>query len=169
MNIIIRQPNDNDVELYKHCFSNQEFHHNIYNDEPLDIEHYGNNNKRDLKFVLETIVDNVYRPTGFANFYYDSDNNIPTFVGGIIPEKINSGLGVYLNIAIFDYLFSNNIVSTIYSGVYKFNTRSYKMLLALGFKLIDNSQESYELQISKKDFDNGFVNHLKHKCLYKKL
>lgn len=155
-----------DLPLYKHCFANDEFHYMLYNREPINIDRYVNHGKDDFVFVCSIKnAQNNFVDFGFVHFYYKEENNY-TYVGGLIPEYFNSGLGVYTSIAILDYMFRQIDELVITTGVFKYNIRSLKMLKKMGFSQIKDVEEKEILKLTASTFNNQFTNHIKKKIIY---
>jgi RimJ/RimL family protein N-acetyltransferase len=158
-----RPATTSDLPLYKHCFANDEFHYMLYNREPINIDRYVNHGKDDFVFICSIKnTQDSFVDFGFVHFYYKEENNY-TYVGGLIPEYFNSGLGVYTSIAILDYMFSQIDKLVITTGVFKHNIRSLKMLNKMGFYQIKENNNKHILKLTKDEFNNNFVKHIRKK------
>lgn len=152
-----------DEDIYKACFENDEFAKMLYYPNGVDIKTYIAESAVDYKFVVLYQEEKI----GFIHFYYNSLLNKYTYVGGLHPSKFNSGLGVYLSVAILDYMFAKIERKEIFSGVFSYNNRSYKMLLAIGFKVYKQTTEKHMMSLTLKDFNNSeFVNRIKQRVKY---
>lgn len=155
-----------DLPLYKHCFANDEFHYMLYNRKPINIDRYVNHGKDDFVFICSIKnTQDSFVDFGFAHFYYKEENNY-SYVGGLIPEYFNSGLGVYTSIAILDYMFSQIDKLVITTGVFKHNFRSLKMLKKMGFCQIKDVGDKEILKLTASTFNNQFTKHLKQNIIY---
>lgn len=155
-----------DLPLYKHCFANDEFHYMLYNREPINIDRYVNHGKDDFVFICSIKnTQDSFVDFGFVHFYYKEENNY-TYVGGLIPEYFNSGLGVYTSIAILDYMFNQIDKLVITTGVFKHNIRSLKMLKKIGFCQIKDVGDKEILKLTASTFNNQFTKHLKQNIIY---
>lgn len=168
MNLFFKRTTESDIPFYTDCFQNREFQYMIYGDSPLNLiqlKNYIDRNDRDYKFVvtLEKHSENV--TIGFVHFYYYNENTY-TFVGGLLPKYINSGLGVSASIAALSLLFEIKKHVSIETGIYKHNPRSLKIMLAIGFIITEEKKEKYILLLDNDGFNNDFVLNIRKKINY---
>ncbi len=164
-----RQTHTLDIGFYAECFQSREFQNMLYGDEQISLnflKKYIQYNADDLKFIcaLQTKEGESVN-VGFAHFYH-KEQNIYTYVGGIHPKYFNTGIGVYASVAVLDLLYDLKNDSIIKTGVYKYNTRSFKMLQAIGFVVSCDTNDKTMMELSPDSFNNKFVEILKSKISY---
>lgn len=153
-------PSEADISLYEKCFQNDEFCTSLYGHNNVNLKRFVSVEKGVLKYVTEKLdIETGYEPIGFAHFY-PAKNGSLTYVGGITPELFNVGIGVRANIAMLTFVFQCEPKCEILAGVFKYNTRSLKMLIASGFKHMCSNEKRYILSLKKEDFENDFVNRI---------
>ncbi len=172
MNFSFRYSSIKDINFYTECFENEEFQYMLYHNEPLNInriEHYVLDNGKDLKFVGSVEDKNgVLTDVGFAHFYYKEEGAY-TYVGGVHPKYFNHGYGIYASIAMLSLFYDLKPKVKITTGIYKYNQRSLKADLAIGFILTGETEDKYLLKLTKDSFDNDFVRRIKRNMQYRLL
>ena len=170
MNFSFRYSSIRDINFYTECFRNEEFQYMLYHNEPLSInriEHYVLNNGKDIKFVGSVEGGNgALKDVGFAHFYY-KEEGVYTYVGGVHPKYFNHGYGIYASIAMLSLFYDLKPKVKITTGIYKYNQRSLKADLAIGFILTGETEDKYLLKLTKDSFDNDFVRRIKRNMQYR--
>lgn len=169
MQFAFRRTSSADIDFYKECFCNEEFRYMLYCNEPINenrLERYVMNNGKDMKFIcsIKDEYDNL-KDIGFAHFYYKEENAY-SYVGGVRPCYFNHGYGVSASIAMLSLIYDLNPNIKISTGVYKYNQRSLKADLAIGFTIINEIDEKWILKLTKDAFNNDFVKRVKLKMKY---
>ena len=163
IHLIFKETSFEDNEFYRACFENQEFAKMLYYPNGVDINTYIAKSINDHKFIV--LHNNL--KVGFIHFYYNSKLNRYSYVGGLHPSKFNSGLGVYISVCVLDYFFLQNISREVFSGVFSYNLRSYKMMTAIGFKTYGVTSDKILMSLNVDNFnENEFVNKIKHRVSY---
>ncbi|MDR1551853.1 MAG: hypothetical protein LBS69_00090 [Prevotellaceae bacterium] len=158
MKFQIRNTVANDIAVYKKCIENNEFRWNLYGNNVVKIEEcilYKGTHK---KFIVSKTDNDTIEDVGFCDFYFNKEIEEYIYSGGVLAKFFNSGIGVYANIAVLSYMFTvdSNIVIKVY--IYKYNQRSLKMALAIGFQFHSETDDENILKLSVNQFDNQFVN-----------
>lgn len=166
IHLTFRATSFEDEGFYRACFENAEFAKMLYYPNGMDINAYIAKSINDHKFVVLYKNEKI----GFVHFYYNSKLNKYTYVGGLHPSKFNTGLGVYISVCILDYFFSQRKSKEIFSGVYSYNIRSYRMMKAIGFETYGISDDKILMTLSVDDFsEKEFVDKIKRRVSYSML
>ena len=148
MNILIRALCDCDFQTYRTCYSNAEFKHFIYGDKPIDIEESFRNivdkKNGELEAYLVLYKDSesneTYNVVGFCNFLKHPEypfrirKETYAFNGGILPIFFNTGMGIFACASLLKLFFLKHPDADLYASTFHYNSRSTKMLKALGFE-----------------------------------
>ena len=158
-----------DIDFYTECFYNDEFQYMLYHNDPINVnnlERYIANNGKDIQFIGSIMdEDGFLKDVGFAHFYYKEENAY-TYVGGVHPKYFNHGYGVYASIAMLSLIYDLMPNIKISTGIYKYNRRSLKADLAIGFTITRETDEKWLLELTKEGFNNDFVHRVKLKMKY---
>lgn len=176
MNILIRTLRDCDIHTYRMCYSNAEFKHFIYGDKPIDIEESFSKLVRKRGDDLEAYMvlykehknDEAYRVVGFCNFLkhpeypFEVRKETYTFNGGILPILFNTGMGIFACVALLKLFTIKHPYSDLYASTFHDNTRSAKMLMALGFERLQQCWygKNHFILDAKLYMENDFVKRL---------
>lgn len=145
-----------DIDIYTTCLNNPEFSEMLYKGEHVSLRKYLSNTPGDYKFVGHIVTPSERKPIGFAHFY-GRGNSIFNYLGGIVPEYFNSGVGLYASVGMLSTFFNIVPNASIITGIYKFNERSLKVDLALGFILERETEEKWILSLKPSGFQNAFT------------
>jgi RimJ/RimL family protein N-acetyltransferase len=157
MQLIIRPTTSKDIDFYKSCFDNSEFYRNVFGTHCLNINKFVSEEQEHLKYLISVEKNQDIKNFAFAHFYYNSILNHYDLVGGINPKYFNSGMGVYACIVALSQFFVLYPLATVETQTYKYNTRSYKMLVAIGFSKRKETQEKNILELNSELYENDFV------------
>ena len=147
--------------VYTQCFSNNKWIENYgLNPTNFNIHDYIQNS---VLFTYENvkriiISDKKHSAFGFAHLCFEKNNCV--VVGGVLPDMINSGKGIYTAIITYDYLFQKNTLDTITIAVLKTNQNSLKMNFKMGFIKINEVHSDigtkFILTLDRTNFPNKF-------------
>ncbi|MDR1984893.1 MAG: hypothetical protein LBQ28_08725 [Prevotellaceae bacterium] len=154
----IRNTTPNDIGFYQYCFENSEFHWNLFGYNYRDIKKSVSYEKRYLKYIISILGNKQQKDIAFTHFCYEDISQEYWFSGGISPQFFNSGMGIYVGVIVLKYFFKLFSSAIVKAGTYKHNKRSTKMLLALGFQIIEIRDNEIIMQITLQLFNNEFVN-----------
>jgi RimJ/RimL family protein N-acetyltransferase len=157
MKFQIRKTSEKDMAFYQHCFGNSEFCRNLYGNDKLNLQKYVSNEEKHLKFIISQIDNEKREDVAFWHFYYNPNSNDYDLVGGVAPEFFNLGTTSCSCIAILSYMFENNPEFIFKTGVFKYNQRSLKACMAIGFKPIEETNEKIILKLTPAQFKTEFV------------
>lgn len=159
MEFLFRPTTDEDFDLYLRCFKNEEFQNMMYYNSPIKVlylKDYIAQNDKDFKLICSVKkFDRSIINLGFVHIYYKSEN-LYSYVGGILPQYFNSGLGLYASAAMLSYLTSKYNSWKIQTTIYKHNIRSLKIHLRLGFKIISDESNRFCMELTPNSFRNDF-------------
>ncbi|MDR2385457.1 MAG: hypothetical protein LBD80_07360 [Tannerella sp.] len=158
MKFSIRNTLDKDISLYQICFDDTEFHYFLFGDNNKDIHKFVSIDDNYLKYIISRENNHRQEDIAFVHFCYNPASQEYWFSGGIIPHLFNSGLGIYVAVAIISYFFKYNQNATVKAGTYKYNQRSLRMLQSLGFKILEYKNKEIILKLTFSYFNNEFVN-----------
>ncbi len=162
MKLFFRIVSADDKNMYQDCFRNSEFYTMLFGQTRLNIDKMLSVEKGAYKFSLFSEDGDFL---GFSQFFH-KDGDIFSFIGGISPIYFNSGLGVYGSVCIIDFLFNSIGAKGIITGVFKYNTRSLRMLNAIGFKSTSTFEDKILMSLSRYDFSNSFNQIILEKTKY---
>lgn len=140
----------------------------LYGDCPLklsQLDNYISKNNKDYKFVILLEKGAKIITIGFVHFYYNFDNQY-TYVGGIHPDFFNSGLGALASVAALSLFYEINRQASFDTAIYKHNLRSLRLHLAIGFIIVNETEEMYFLFLNKENFNNNFVMNVRRRIYY---
>lgn len=138
----IRNSTDADVSKYallvrnKEWLKNTGFKENEFDNDSQIESFLRKKNDDDVRWL---VFDERKGFVGFIHFNAFFDKYVVA-IGGLIPECLNSGLGVIYFAKCIDLYYKLGGCRIIHSHVYQRNLRSCKMNLALGFKLLEIRQ-----------------------------
>lgn len=154
-----------DLSTYTACLDNPEFSEMLYRGEHVNLKKYLSDSPGDYKFVGHLVTPAERKPIGFAHFY-GRENNVFNYLGGIVPEYFNSGVGLYASVGVLSTFFSIVPNASIITGIYKFNDRSLKVDLALGFVLERETDEKWILSLNPINFQNAFTDKIRQRITF---
>lgn len=152
MHIFIRKQDKNDILFYETCLCNTEFLLNFWGHKRISVKEFLNSYSYENYMI--GLSDKYPNPSGFCIFRNYLDTSSYFFYGGIDPSLFNSGVGVYLCVAMLEHFFKKHNNARIFGNVFNSNSRSMKMLKALGFSEYEKRVDSIMLI---NDIDN-FLN-----------
>ncbi len=138
----IRFAKPNDRYIYNVCFTNENWRklYGIYIDQKtVDsyLQSFAPYNTLDGEYyILEKDEEGV----GFLNLLFESETEV-ILSGGIMPEKMNQGLGIVFYIYSIKYLMTNRAIKQITTYVEKDNFLSNKIHQKLGFTVFDMTKD----------------------------
>ena len=141
----------------------------MYGNDPLklhQLEKYISRNNTDLKFVASIEERDERIRIGFAHFYLREDGRY-SYVGGLHPTFFNSGVGVSASVSAISLFFDIYPNIDLVTGIFKHNTRSLRIHLALGFKQFRETEEKVILALKREDFNNDFVRSVRTRLEYR--
>jgi len=153
MNILIRNLQQGDFDIYKKCYSNTEFKKFMYGNKKIDIddcflkmlENARDNRESYVVFYSTDEQTTKYNIVGFCNFLkydkYPFEVSRETFAinGGLLPSLFNKGIGIYSCVSILSLFFHKHPDSDLYASTFEDNIRSSKMLTAVGFEQLNQT------------------------------
>ena len=154
-----------DLNTYTACLDNPEFSEMLYRGELVNLKKYLSDSQGDYKFVGHLVTPAERKPIGFAHFYR-RENNVFNYLGGIVPYFFNSGVGLYASVGVLSTFFSIVPNASIITGIYKFNERSLKVDLALGFVLERETEEKWILSLNPINFQNAFTDKVRQRITF---
>lgn len=163
MQFTFRPPNETDYSFYSECFRNEEFKYMLFGNERLiqdPRDWFMNNNERDLRYVV-SLKDNNERSRIGMVLFLRRDNGQYTYLGGIHPRYFNSGLGGYASIAAISLFFDIYPNISLSTGIFKYNTRSINLHMAIGFTITNETTSEYDMELNKDTFNNPFVRQIR--------
>jgi RimJ/RimL family protein N-acetyltransferase len=160
MKLQIRKTSINDIAFYRHCLDNSEFQWNLYGNDHVNLDRFVSVEDKHFKFIISKTEDNKKEDIAFCHFYYNPKSNDYGSLGGIAPRFFNSGIGLYSSVAIFSYMFRNNPEFIFKTGVFKYNQRALKAWMAIGFRMIEETNEKIILKLTLEQFQNHFVDRI---------
>ncbi len=164
--------NNDFLFVYSKCFSNNKWVNNYgFDATNFNIEEFIEKSVlNSCHNVQKLIVLENNNPIGFSHICLDEKNNC-IVAGGIIPDLINSGKGVYAAIIIYDFLFHTyKRLDSILVTIVHSNINSMKMHIKIGFKRIAVSESEVGLKdtllLTRNDFSNDFCKIILSKTKY---
>lgn len=109
---------------------------------------------------IKLILLQKNKPIGFIHISFSPQKSFCELSGGLIPNYINSGLGIYASCFVLKYLFSRNPNIRIKAVVSDTNTRSERMLKKLGFNTSSTKDRLKILDCTISSFNNTFIDYL---------
>ncbi|MDR0754329.1 MAG: GNAT family N-acetyltransferase [Prevotellaceae bacterium] len=159
MKFQIRNTLANDIAIYKKCIESNEFRWNLYGNNIVKTEEcilY--KEEQHKKFIVSKINTDTIEDIGFCDFYFNREIKEYIYSGGILAKFFNSGIGLYANIAVLSYMFTVDTNTVIKVYIYKYNQRSLKMAIAIGFQFYGETEDENILKLTVSKFNNQFVN-----------
>ena len=163
MQFTFRPPNETDYSFYSECFRNEEFKYMLLGNgrlkhDPLDW--FTHNNEQDLRYVISLKDKNENSRIGMVLFLLRDDGKY-AYLGGIHPRYFNSGLGGYASIAAISLFFDIYPNIPLLTGIFKYNTRSINLHMAIGFTITNETTSEYDMELNKDTFNNPFVRQIR--------
>ena len=159
MFFLIKEFDGSQLSLYYECFSDSNWRYNfgvlVKN---FDVDQY-------LPRVALTKYESVRRlllfdrskPIGFCHIQmFDPPSRRCIISGGVKPNLIGTGIGVYAACIVIDYIFRKLNMNKICCKVYSFNSRSIRLLSKIGFTLEGTAREHEYNEITGKFVDVHF-------------
>ncbi|MDR0973026.1 MAG: hypothetical protein LBM61_03465 [Prevotellaceae bacterium] len=160
MKIAIRNTSASDILFYKKCFDNDEFHWNLYGNDCVNLEKYLSVEDKHYKFIISKVGEYGVEDIAFCHFYYNWQTNDYGSLGGIIPKYFNTGIGLYVSVAMFAYMFKYDANLIFRTGVFKYNQRALKAWSSIGFKPTEETDSKIIMKLTFAQFENQFVKYV---------
>ncbi|MBQ9174619.1 MAG: GNAT family N-acetyltransferase [Bacteroidales bacterium] len=137
--ISVRPVTEEDIGFYASLFRNPEWMagsgfrlEDFRTDEQL-LRFMKCHHPLDLKLVIRN--NSIGKDISFCHFKHVGENDLE-LSGGVIPELLGRGFGLYLLVLCLDYAFRIRKPDLIHSHVMESNSRSYRMHEKTGFRIV---------------------------------
>lgn len=162
------------LDIYKKCFSNPHWTKLYgFDFKDFNLDNYINSSVLKNYPTVERLIvlNKKHEPILFAHLCKEQNDCI--IVGGLIPELLNSGQGIFCSLIIFDYALKQRDINSITVSILNNNFRSLKMVRKFGFKETKQFENEKNLKIilslHKVDYPNTFSKTLLSKLEYAKM
>lgn len=149
-----------DVDVYLECFQSEEYCKYLEDSVPgaqRGVSVFSNTSERLNKYIV--YWHNGPRPekVGYIHISLSPQRTFCEIGGGLRPRYLNTGMGIYTCFYCISFIFRHFPGVIIKASTFSDNSRSLRMLQALGFEHHPWKERRFRHQLAALDLNNPFV------------